>query len=321
MLRRWILAALCLLWAEHAMAEDKASFRLNWLIYGFHTPFYLGVEKGFYHAQGIDLTIGEGQGSGRAVQIVAAGSDTFGLADGASIINGATKGAPVVAVMGIMDSSPYAIVVRADAGISDLKGLVGKTIAATTGEAGLVMFPAILKHNNLPDDAISFVRVDAEAKMVAVLQNRAVALLGGVENQALILPRKGVPVVTLPYPSLGVNTMGLAIVASRDTVAKSPDLVRRFVAATRMAFEAAEQDQEAANAAGMKIKPDLDHDLALAQLKAGLTLVRSPLGQDKAPGWMAAADWAETLQLMKAYQDLKTDMTPDAFWTDTFLPK
>ncbi len=303
------------------MADDKASFRLNWLIYGFHTPFYLGVEKGFYRQQGIDLTIGEGQGSGRAVQIVAAGSDTFGLADGASIINGATKGAPVVAVMGIMDSSPYAIVARADSGITDAKSLVGKTIAATTGEAGLVMFPAILKHNNLPPDAVSFVRVDAEAKMVAVLQNRAAGLLGGVENQALILPRKGVPVVTLSYPSLGVNTMGLAIVASKDTVAKSPDMVRRFVAATRMAFEAAEQDPEAAIAAGMKVKPDMDHDLALAQLKAGLTLVRSPLGKDKPVGWMAAADWAETEQLMKDYQDLKTDLPADAFWTDAFLPK
>jgi NitT/TauT family transport system substrate-binding protein len=321
MLRRVLLGLLGLLWAGHAMAEDKASLRLNWLIYGFHTPFYLGVEQGIYRKHGIDLTVGEGQGSGKAVQIVAAGSDTFGLADGASIINGATKGAPVVAVMGIMDSSPYAIVARADSGITDARSLVGKTIAASTGEAGLTVFPAILKHNHLPDDAVHFLRVDAETKMVAVLQNRAQALLGGVENQALILPRKGVPVVTLSYPSLGVNAMGLAIVASRDTIKTSPDLVRRFVAATREAFDAAIKDPEASIAAGMKVKPDMDHDLALAQLKAGLTLVHSPLGKDKPVGWMAAADWEQTLQLMKDYQDLKTNMPASAFWTDAFLPK
>ena len=309
------------LWAMPVHAEDKATLRLNWLLYGFHTPFYLGVDEGFYKRNGIDLTIGEGQGSGRAVQIVASGSDTFGLADGSSIIAGVTKGAPVRAVMGIMNRSPYGIAIRKDSGITTLQGLAGKTLAATTGEAGLVVFPAILKRNNMATDAIAFLRVDGEAKLVAILQNRVVGILAGVENQALILPKRGLPVTVLSYPDLGVNTEGLAILASRDTLQKDPDLVRRFIIATRMAFEAAAKNPEAAIAAGMKVKPDMDHDLSLAQLKAGMTLMQSPHGADQPVGWMAAQDWADTLQLMKDYQDLKTDMPPTAFWTDEFLPK
>jgi hypothetical protein len=35
---------------------------------------------------------------------------------------------------------------------------------------------------------------------------------------------------------------------------------------------------------------------------------------------MAPEDWASTLQLMKDYQDLKTDEPPTAFWTDSYLP-
>ncbi|MDR3529743.1 MAG: ABC transporter substrate-binding protein [Rhodopila sp.] len=321
-MRRLICCLLVVLaTTTQARADDAVTFRLNWLIYGFHTPFFLGVDKGIYKQHGIDLTIGEGQGSGRAVQIVASGTETFGLADGASIINGVTKGAPVVAVMGIMNRSPYGISVRADSGITDLKGLVGKTLAATTGEAGLVMFPAILKRNGLAPDAIGFLRVDGEAKMVAVLQNRTVGMLSGVENQALILPRRGVAVRTFPYPSLGVNTMGLAIVVAKATVDKNPDLLRRFIAATREAFDAAIADPDASIAAGMKVKPDMDRDLAMAQLKAGLTLVHSPHGEDKPIGWMAAQDWAETLQLMTEYQDLKTDLPATAFWTDAYLPR
>jgi NitT/TauT family transport system substrate-binding protein len=313
--------ALAGLWGGHARAGDKATLRLNWLLYGFHTPFYLGVDKGFYKQNGIDLTIGEGQGSGRAVQIVASGSDTFGLADGSSIIAGVTKGAPVRAVMGIMNRSPYGIAIRKDSGITTLQGLTGKTLAATTGEAGLVVFPAILKRNNMPPDAISFLRVDGEAKLVAILQNRVVGILAGVENQALILPKRGLEITVLGYPDLGVNTEGLAILASQDTLARSPDLVRRFVKATRLAFEAAQQDPEAAIAAGMKVKPDMDHDLSLAQLKAGMALMESPRGAGKPIGWMAEQDWAETLQLMKDYQELKTDLPGSAFWTDAFLPQ
>ena len=320
-MRKLLLAALALLFAHAAYAQDKATFRLNWLIYGFHTPFYLGVEKGLYKQNGIDLTIGEGQGSGRAVQLVGTGSETFGLADGSSIIAGATKGAPVKAVMGIMNRSPYGIIVRKDSGITSIKQLAGKTLAATTGEAGLVVFPAILKANHMEPDAISFLRVDGEAKLVAVLQNRVVGILGGVENQALILPKRGLEVNVLGYPELGVNTEGLAIVVGQDTLQKNPDMVRRFIKATRAAFEMAQKDPEAAIAAGMKVKPDMDHDLALAQLKAGMALMQSPHAAGKPIGWMAAQDWSDTLQLMKEYQGLQTTMPVDAFWTDTYLPQ
>ena len=304
-----------------AAAQDKASLRLNWLIYGFHTPFYLGVESGIYKRNGIDLTIGEGQGSGRAVQIVATGSDTFGLADGASIITVASKGAPVQAVMGVMDQSPYAVIVRKDSGITTLKALAGKTVAATTGEAGLAIFPSLLSKNGMADDAVTFLRVDGAAKLVAILQQRAVGILGGLENQTLILEQRGLPVTSLAYADMGVNTVGLAIVAATSTMTEHPDLVRRFVKATREAYEAAEKDPEASVQAGMRAKPDMDHDLSLAQLKAGLALLHSPHGKTQPIGWMSDEDWAETLSLAKQYQGLETNQPATAFYTGRFLPE
>ncbi len=320
-MKRIVLAALLALCATSASAEDKVSLRLNWLIYGFHMPFYLGVERGLYHQNGIDLTVGEGQGSGRAVQVVAAGSDTFGLSDGASIIAGAARGAPVQAVMGIMNRSPYAVIVRQDTGITDFKGLAGRTLAASTGEAGLVVFPALLRANHMPPDSVRFLRVDGAAKLVATLENQVAGMLGGLENQALILPQKGLKVTSLAYSDFGVNTIGLAIHTTRDTLQKNPDLVRRFIKATRASFELAMADPDAAIAAGLKVKPDLDHALSLDQLKAGLALVKSPRGKDQPVGWMSEQDWAETLALMKEFQDLKTDQPARAFWTNDYLPQ
>jgi len=309
------------LWATAAMAADKASLRLNWLVYGFDAPFYLGVESGAYARHGIDLTIGEGQGSGRTVQIVAAGSDTFGLADGSSIISGVAKEVPVRAVMGIMNRSPYAIIVRKDSGVTAIRDLAGKTLAATTGEAGLLILPAVLKAAGLPDGAVPILRVDGASKLVAVLENHAVGLLGGAENQSLILQSKGLEVTSLLYSDVGLNTQGLAIVAGTDTIKDHPDLVRRFILATREAFEAGEKDPEAAIAAAMRARPQMEHDLSLAQLKAGQQLLRSPHGMNQKFGWMAAEDWAETLRLMKQYQDLQTDLPAETFWTNAYLPQ
>ena len=320
-MKRIFLLTMLTLWSGAAMANDKVTLRLNWLVYGFHMPFYLGVEKGFYRQNGIDLTIGDGQGSGRAVQVVAAGSDEFGLSDGTSIIGGAVHGAPVRAVMGIMNRSPFAVIVRADSGITDFKSLTGKTIAATTGEAGLAVWPALMRANGMAPDAVRFLRVDGAAKLVATLQNQTPGMLGGIENQALILASKGTPVKSLAYSDYGVNTIGLAIHTTVDRIAKNPDLVRRFIKATQMSYAAAMADPDAAIAAGLKAKPDLDRALSLAQLKAGLTLMRSPSGAGKPIGWMAAKDWASTLALMKEFQDLKTELPAASFWTNDLLPK
>lgn len=316
-----LIAGCAMIAATPALAQEKATLRLNWLVYGFHSPFYLGVERGYYKAEGIDLEIGEGQGSGRAVQIVAAKGDMFGLSDGASIINGVTKGAPIKAVMGVMNTTPFAIIARADSGIKAMKDFEGKTIAATTGEAGLTILPALLKGAKLDPAKINFLRVDGPTKIVSVLEKRAEALLGGSENQPFILEQRGVPSVTFNYADYGVNTMGLAIHVHNDTLKDKPKLVEGFIRATRKAFEEAEKNQDASIAALLKVKPDLDKAMALKQLQAGLKLVRSKAAPQAAVGFMPAADWQMTLDLMKEFQELKTDMQASAFFTNDLLPK
>jgi NitT/TauT family transport system substrate-binding protein len=316
-----LLAGCVLLAAMPALAQEKATLRLNWLLYGFHTPFHLGVERGYYKAEGIDLEIGEGQGSGRAVQIVAAKGDMFGLSDGASIINGVTKGAPIKAVMGIMNTTPFAIIARADSGIKTIKDFEGKTIAATTGEAGLTILPALLKSAKIDPAKVNFLRVDGPTKIVTVLEKRADALLGGSENQPFILEQRGVASTVFNYADQGVNTMGLAIHVHADTLKDKPKLVEGFIRATRKAFEEAEKDPEAAIAAGIKVKPDMDKAMALKQLQAGLKLVRSKAAPTAAIGMMPASDWQMTLDLMKEFQELKTEMPASAFFTNDLQPK
>lgn len=72
------IAALSLGAAKPAVANDRASLRLNFLLSGVHTIFFLGKAQGAYTAEGIDLDIGEGQGSVRTVQTVATGGTRSG---------------------------------------------------------------------------------------------------------------------------------------------------------------------------------------------------------------------------------------------------
>ncbi|PSC06613.1 sulfonate ABC transporter substrate-binding protein [Alsobacter soli] len=315
------VVAAMLLAAAPAAAADKVTFRLNWIAYGFHTPFYLGLERGYYKDEGIDLTIGEGQGSVRAVQTVGAKGDTFGLADGGSVVAGVSKGAPVRAVMAITSSSPYALSARADAGVRTLKDIEGKTVASAPGEAGLQLLPALFARNGVDASKVKILRVEGAGKMVAVAEKKAEALMAGLDNQSITLPRQGVPLVDFGYAANGVNTMGLTIIANEDTIKSNPDLVRRFVKATARSFEAALKEPEASVKAGQKVKPDMEADLAMAQLKAGVALMNSEASKSLPLGQFALKDWQDTIDLMKQYQDLQTDKPADAFFTNAFAGK
>ncbi|HVX99449.1 MAG TPA: ABC transporter substrate-binding protein [Pseudorhodoplanes sp.] len=304
-----------------AQAQDKVTFRLNWLMYGFHTPFYLGLERGYYKDEGIELTIGEGQGSVRAVQTVGAKGDMFGLADGGSVLAGVAKGAPVKAVMAVTNSSPYSLAVRTDAGVKTLKDIEGKTVATAPGEAGLQLLPGLFARNGVDIDKVKILRVEGSGKMVAVAEKRAEALMAGLDNQSLTLPRQGTPLIDFAYSKYGTNTVGLTIFTHNDLIRDNPGLVRRFVKATVRSFEAAIKEPEAAIKAGQKVKPDLETDLSLQQLKVGIGLMKTPATEKLPTGYFAAKDWEDTLDLMKKYMALETSMKADEFFTNDFLPK
>jgi NitT/TauT family transport system substrate-binding protein len=77
--------------AAEDKASDKAVLLLNWYVYSEHAPFFLGLERGFFSHEGIELQIQEGRGSVPTVQAVANGTADFGYADVASVIKAAAR--------------------------------------------------------------------------------------------------------------------------------------------------------------------------------------------------------------------------------------
>ena len=75
-----LAAAIAFVGAPTAFAQSASkpltpvSFRLDWKPGGQHAPFYLGKERGYYAAEGIDLTIISGSGSADSVKQLGAGA-------------------------------------------------------------------------------------------------------------------------------------------------------------------------------------------------------------------------------------------------------
>jgi NitT/TauT family transport system substrate-binding protein len=323
--RRQLMAGVAgagtMLMVRPANAADAVTLRLNWILSGVFSVFWYGKERGFFRDEGIDLTPAEGQGSARTVQSVAAGGDMFGLADGGSIILGATKGAGVKAVMGILNKSPYTISMREETGVKTVKDLVGKTIAVTPGEASLPLLQAVWNANGIDPQSVHLLNVDGAAKLTAVLEKRVDGLLAGFESQAVILDHKGLKQIILEYADLNVNTQGVSLFTTGELIRKNPDLVRRMVRATVRSFREGLLHPEDVVDAGMRVKADEDRSIFVDQWKAAATLFYSPIDTKRRLGYMMPEDWSRTLELMKRYQELVTDKPPTDFYTDEFVPE
>jgi NitT/TauT family transport system substrate-binding protein len=304
-----------------ASAADKASLLLNWYLGGLHAPFYLGLERGYYAQEGIDLTINEGRGSARSVQVVAAEGDTFGMADAGSLMLGAAKGAPVKTVMSLLNTSGFGVISLKEKGIETAKDLEGKRLAVSAGDALTQLFPAVMAANDLDPAKIEQVFVDPPAKVVTVLEGRADALLGGIDDQYFLIEQQGKEPAALRFADLGANTVGITIITHEKTIADNADLVHRFVKASVRSWEAAKEDPGAAVDAALKVKPDLNRESTLKQLEVDLGLLESPATKGKGIGFAAPEDWEHTRELLIKYRDLETDREAASFYTNEFLPQ
>ena len=309
------------------LAEDDVRLRLNWMYYGSHAGFALGLDRGYYEEVGIDLDIRSGNGSGSAHRLVANEDSDFAYGSCGSMVNLASQGAALVSVAVIDAMGSEAIIVRPDSGVKTIADLKGKALLTTANAGVNTFFPIVLANSGLAEGDITITNVPDGALVSSYLQGAggAVGMLGGIDDKpAEIKANGGEAPVIFPYSDFGVNQVGYCIVARTEMVEQNPDLVKRFVAATIKSYKAASAEPDAAVAAiGDIVGGTMNEDEGKAQSRAVLDvtlgLLYSAANTDKTLGLNVASDWADMVDLMKKYNDLDPAADPTAFYTNAFI--
>src|SRR6266496_241539 len=199
--------------------STKVSLTLNWVPYGEHAPFYYGLKKGFYSAEGIELEIKPGTGSGTTIQQVAQNQTTFGWADTPPLLKGISTGMKVKSVGVFLQRGPSSIEFLSDKHISKPSDLKGKTIGGTPGDALYAVFPAWLKANGMSKDDVRVVNVDAAGKIAALADGKVDAIMGFFHDQGPTVEAKTQKKVNaLLYADSGLNMLGTGIVVNESTL-------------------------------------------------------------------------------------------------------
>src|SRR6201993_1008474 len=329
MLKRLVAIALaaCAFIAGPALAQgkEKVVLLLNWYTYSEHAPFYLGKERGYFDQEGLDLDIQEGRGSGVTVQAVAAGTATFGYADVPTMIKAASKGAPVTAVGVLLQTSPMSVMGFADKNIRKPEDIKGKVVAITPADSMTQIWPLFLKKTGLKESDFTTVAGDGQTKLNAVINGQADLLLGYVMDQSMkIKDATGKDVYPIKSADYGINMVSSGMVANTDYVKANADLVKRFMAASTKAVEAAEKDPKGAAQSILDANPKGGKIDTLTQgFELTIPLYRTPETKGKRPFQVTDQNMTDSVNLMVQYGglDAKAKENPKAFYTNDYLPK
>jgi len=295
----------------------KVTLTLNWVPYGEHAPFYYGIKKGFYTAEGIDLTIKAGTGSGTTIQQVDQKNTTFGWADTPVLLNSVAKGLKVRSLGVFLQKGPSSIESLADKNIKSPADLKGKKIGGTPGDALYATFPAWLKANGLSTSDVTIVNLDAAGKIAALSEGRVDAIMGFFHDQGPTIEGKtGKKVSYLLYADYGMNMLGTGIVANTESLTKDPELAKKFVRATQKSWAEAAKDVKGAVDAMVELaQNEPPQDVLTKQLTLCLPLLQLDQG---GAGVNTSAKWTETIDLMSKYGNLKDAGSPTKYWDESY---
>jgi NitT/TauT family transport system substrate-binding protein len=316
------LAALCMS-ALPASAQSKlepATLRLDWLASGYHVPFFLALDRGYYRDQGIDLQIADGKGSTTTIQVVASGSETFGAANLSTMTLGVARGMPLVAIAGLIQKSPDSVISLAGAGISTPKDIEGKRGGFVPTSASDRIFPAFAKSAGVDLQKITKLQMESSARYSILLQGNADFVIGWSFTDAYKIGRLKPIAQPILFADHGVTILSVGVVVSKDTLEKRGAVVKGFLAATVKGIEETLRSPETAVEATMKLRPSADRDALLEAAKRLGAFVRTKNSASQPFGWMAKDDWEESKRVLVEYLGMSDSVSIDSLYTNAYLP-
>jgi NitT/TauT family transport system substrate-binding protein len=237
-MRKLLIAALAAAFAGPAAAQTKLDFILNWVPGGDHAPYYYAKAQGWYAKEGLDVNLEPGKGSMLAVQKVGAGANPIGLADMGNVLIAKGKGADTVGVYNVYANSPQGLYWLKSSGIKGIKDFPGKKIGNPAADGARPMWPALANANGIDPKSVTWVNVDANAKLSA-LKAKAIDVTTSFYNIHHIFQRElGDDMGFVAWRDVGLNPYGNSVVVNADFLAKNRPAIGKFVKVTQRAFAA-----------------------------------------------------------------------------------
>ena len=261
--------------SEAASAQTKVRFTLDWIPGATHGAFLIALQKGYYKAEGLDVTVDRGKGSAEVVRQLAANVYDMGFPDINVLVDFDSKNPEQAfpALMSGYEQAPAAIMVLKSSGITEPKQLNGKKLGSAPNNSTFKLFPIFAKQVGVDISTMQVQSIDPSLREVLLAQKKVDAIPGQIFNSLIELQAKGVPASDIGYfmyKDYGLELYANCVAASRSFLKQHPDAVKGFLRATLKGMKDMARDPELAVKAAIAYESLLNPDIERDRLRIAL---------------------------------------------------
>lgn len=219
-----------------AAAQTGVRITLDSAIEGPSAPFLVPLDKGYYRAQGLDVSVEPAANSLEPIKRVASGDFDIGFADINILIKfrDANPDTPVKAVFMLYNRPPFAVIGRRSRGINAPADLEGRILGAPSDDVAFAQWPIFARANNINAAKVKVENVSIPVREPMLAAGQVDAITGNSFTTYVDLKDKGVPVddiAVLLMADYGVELYGNAIIINTKFADDHPEAVSGFLRA------------------------------------------------------------------------------------------
>ena len=211
--------------------KTKVKLTLQWVTQAQFAGYYAALEKGYYAAEGLDVTIVPGGPDINPIQLIATGDTDVAIQQFGSVLTARETGVDIVSIGQTFERGAYRLVSFKDKGIDTAAKFKGKTVglwsgfqpafSATAGKYSLDLDKDV-KIFNQGFDMVAFLdgQIDLASAMTYNEYAQALAGAGGKE------------ISVYDFNTEGTATLEDTIATSRKWLDANPDAAVKFLRAT-----------------------------------------------------------------------------------------
>jgi NitT/TauT family transport system substrate-binding protein len=325
-LLRTLLAAASVLLGSTALAQTAVKFSLDWRFETPNSGFLVALDKGYYKAEGLDVTIDPGNGSVDGINRVASGSYNLAMADFNSLIRFRDNPAnpQLKAVFMLMNAPAFAITSLKKTGITKPKDLEGRLVGAPAADGAYANWPSFVKASGIDASKVKIENVGFPVREPMLMQGKVDAIVGFGYSAWVALQSNGYKPedISIMYMrDFGLELFGNALIANPQFLKDNPEVVRKFVRASIKGFMDVAANPADAVASVLKRNPVTTE--AAEKLRLAMFMNDNFFTAEVKAQGVGYVDPARlNRSIAQIGESFKFTSTPkaDDFYTDAFLP-